>query len=106
MGAVSRMMPRVIDRADFADYLRQSEPAQKVIPAFAFAEDLKRRMFSPQARTDGLLPWSKTHSNFAFRSGEVTLWAGINGYINYYNKEKTHQGIGRQSPESVYRQVA
>lgn len=34
------------------------------------------------------------------------LWAGINGYINYYNKEKTHQGIGRQSPESVYRQVA
>lgn len=80
MGAVSRMMPRVIDRADFADYLRQSEPAQKVIPAFAFAEDLKRRMFSPQARTDGLLPWSKTHSNFAFRSGEVTLWAGINGH--------------------------
>ncbi len=34
------------------------------------------------------------------------LWAGINWYINFYNKEKTHQGIGRQIPESVYRKVA
>lgn len=26
------------------------------------------------------LPWRKTHSNFRFRKGEVTLWHGINGH--------------------------
>lgn len=34
------------------------------------------------------------------------LWAGIKWYIEFYNKEKTHQGIGRQIPERVYRRVA
>ena len=34
------------------------------------------------------------------------LWAGIKWYIEYYNKEKTHQGIGRRIPERVYRRVA
>lgn len=30
------------------------------------------------------------------------LYAGIKSYIKYYNKEKSHQGIGRQSPVSLY----
>ena len=34
------------------------------------------------------------------------LWAGIKWYSEYYNKEKTHQGIGRRIPERVYRRVA
>jgi putative transposase len=33
----------------------------------------------------------------------TTLWKGIRGFMNHYNKEKTHQGVGRQTPESVYR---
>lgn len=80
MGAVERLTPRVIHRDDFAAYLQASEPQQKVIPAGAFLDDLKRRMFRREERNDGLLPWAKTHGNFQFRDGEVTLWAGINGH--------------------------
>lgn len=80
MGAVTQLQPRVITRDDFAEYLRQTEPQHKVLPASAFAAAVKRRMFARQARTDGLLPWSKTHSQFQLRPGEVTLWAGINGH--------------------------
>lgn len=80
MGTVSQLAPRVISRDEFAEYLRATEPQQKVIPASAFAADIKRRMFSPVDRQDGLLPWAKTHHDFAFRPGEVTLWAGINGH--------------------------
>lgn len=80
MGAVTKLAPRVIQRGEFEAYLRETEPQQKVIPAAAFLDDLKRRMFRPEERNDGLLPWGKTHANFQFRPGEVTLWAGINGH--------------------------
>jgi len=33
----------------------------------------------------------------------TTLWKGIRGFMNHYNKEKTNQGVGRQTPESIYR---
>lgn len=81
MGTVTNIVaPRVISRDDFAEYLRQTEPEHKVLPAGAFHSEIKRRLFEPHERQDGLLPWAKTHSNFAFRPGEVTLWAGMNGH--------------------------
>jgi len=79
MGNVTPM-PRVIEREDFAAYLRETDPQTKVVPASAYLSDLHRRMFSHEERDDGLLPWAKTHHAFAFRPGEVTLWAGINGH--------------------------
>jgi putative transposase len=33
----------------------------------------------------------------------TTLWKGIRWFVNHYNKEKTHQGVGRRTPESVFR---
>lgn len=80
MGTVSTMQPRIIRRDDFAAYLAETEPQHKVIPASSFLADLKRRLFSPEQRNDGVLPWAKTHHDFQFRPGEVTLWAGINGH--------------------------
>lgn len=79
MGSVRQML-RTIERDDFAEYLRTTEPQQKVVPAGAYFEELRARLFTKQERDDGLLPWSKTHSVFAFRPGEVSLWAGINGH--------------------------
>ena len=31
----------------------------------------------------------------------TTLWKGIRRFMNHYNKEKTHQGVGRRTPESM-----
>jgi twinkle protein len=80
MGDVRHMQPRTIERDEFAAYLEATEPQQRVVPAAAYLADLKKRLFSKEERDDGLLPWGKTHSHFAFRPGEVTLWAGINGH--------------------------
>jgi len=33
----------------------------------------------------------------------TTLWKGIRWFVNHYNKEKTHQGVGRRTPVSVFR---
>ncbi|WP_129594593.1 IS3 family transposase [Seramator thermalis] len=33
----------------------------------------------------------------------TTLWKGLRWFMNHYNKEKTNQGIGRRTPESVFR---
>jgi putative transposase len=33
----------------------------------------------------------------------ITLWKGIKEFMDYYNEEKTNQGVGRQTPESIYR---
>jgi putative transposase len=32
----------------------------------------------------------------------LELYHGINWFINYYNRIKSHQGIDRQTPESIY----
>jgi putative transposase len=32
----------------------------------------------------------------------TTLWKGIRGFLNPYNKEKTNQKVGRQTPESMF----
>lgn len=80
MGSVTSLAPRVIAPEEFAEYLRATEPQQRVLPPTAFIDELKRSM-RPGAETHiGLLPWSKTHHSFAFRPGECSLWAGINGH--------------------------
>jgi hypothetical protein len=33
----------------------------------------------------------------------TTLWKGIRGFMDHYNKEKTHQGVGRRTPESMFK---
>jgi putative transposase len=34
------------------------------------------------------------------------LYSGLRTFFNYYNTQKSHQGIGRISPEKLYRKVA
>lgn len=80
MGTVTALMPAIIDEVDFAAYMRASEPQQKVLPASSFVDELKASLRPGYQAHIGLLPWVKTHNQFAFRSGEVTLWAGINGH--------------------------
>lgn len=34
------------------------------------------------------------------------IYSGLKGFIHYYNTQKAHQGIGRVTPEKLYRQAA
>lgn len=68
------------DDIDFSAYLHETEAAQKVRPASEYVQELIERLGRPDLTPQAKLPWDKTHGKFAFRPGEVTLWAGVNGH--------------------------
>lgn len=68
------------DDIDFSAYERETEAQQKVKPASVFTEDMLTWMYTPNVEALAYLPWSEVRDLFAFRQGEVTLWAGINGH--------------------------
>jgi len=68
------------DNTDFSTYLAETEPQVKVLPATSWRDALLTSIANGNQITGAKLPWSKTHDNLRFRTGEVTLWQGINGH--------------------------
>ena len=68
------------DDIDFALYVQETEAMQKVRPASEYIEDMLDSLYSATSVKGAKLPWPKVENEFAFRPGEVTLWAGINGH--------------------------
>jgi len=68
------------DNTDFAAYLAETEPQVKVMPAKSWQDGLLASLKTDGHMMGAKLPWAKTHSDIAFRGGEVTLWQGINGH--------------------------
>lgn len=64
---------------DFARYMEESEPRQKVKPASLYVQEMIEELGVDTRVGCSYLPWDKTHSLVQFRPGEVTLWAGVNG---------------------------
>jgi twinkle protein len=67
------------DSMDFAAYMRETEPQQKVRPAGEYIQDLIDDLGTERHESKAYLPWDKSHALFQFRPGEVTLWGGVNG---------------------------
>ena len=67
------------DDIDFSAYLQATESHQKVKQAEVYLEAILEDTFNPTLEVTSSLPWQKTHGEFAFRQGEVTLYAGSNG---------------------------
>jgi twinkle protein len=68
------------DDIDFANYIVESEGVSKIVQANAWRDEVIERLNSPEQITGAKLPWGVTHDNLRFRTGEVTLWQGINGH--------------------------
>ena len=68
------------DEIDFRIYMRETDAQTKVKKASDYIEAIKMRLRSKQESKFPKMPWSKTHDNFEFRKGEVTLWSGQNGH--------------------------
>lgn len=67
------------DEIDFAAYLHATESAQKVRKADVYLDEIVAEVANPIKEAKVTLPWEKTQTDFAFRPGEVTLYAGSNG---------------------------
>lgn len=68
------------DVIDFAAYAAQTEAKTKVRPAAEWVQQLIDELGVERDDPRAFLPWEKSHQLFAFRPGEVTLWAGVNGH--------------------------
>lgn len=68
------------DMIDFEQYERETDAKANVKPASQWVRDMIERLHSIDNEKRVLLPWERFHSLFAFRPGEVTLWAGQNGH--------------------------
>jgi twinkle protein len=67
------------DDIDFNAYLKETEAAVKVREAAVYLDEIVQDTISGVKESPILLPWTKTHQDFSYRPGEVTLYAGSNG---------------------------
>jgi twinkle protein len=68
------------DSFDFKQYMVESEPQAKVLPADTWREELIDVVSNGNQICGARLPWAKTFENLRFREGEVTLVQGANGH--------------------------
>lgn len=73
-------MQLIPDEIDFAAYMTETE-VHAVRPASDWLQDTIDAFYAP-ADTSAVptMLWQKTRTKVAFRPGEVSLWAGINGH--------------------------
>jgi twinkle protein len=64
---------------DFKEFRQEDDAKAKVRNASLFSGDLKAKLRQKQADNPIVLPWQHYRDDFAFRPGEMTLWAGQNG---------------------------
>jgi twinkle protein len=67
---------------DFEQYLADVSilEAQEIHWANHWTDDLADLVKNGHRITGHKLPWAKTHECFRLRSGELTIWAGVNGH--------------------------
>lgn len=73
-------MDLIADTIDLSDYFEEKADEHRVLPASDWTSDVVDFFHKPDTMPKVRLPWRKTHSDFHFRPGEVSLWAGINGH--------------------------
>jgi len=67
------------ENIDFSAYMEETDHKQKIKPAHLWVAELEEELINPPVDTSVSMPWTGTHGTFAFRQGEVTVWAGANG---------------------------
>lgn len=68
-----------LNHAELDRYAIEAE-GQYMVSLTSKIADIRERMQDGVSLFGDPLPWKKTHDNFRFRPGEVTVWAGINGH--------------------------
>jgi twinkle protein len=71
----------LLPKVDFEAFMKaREEDKANVKQASDYTDELIDMFYGEQVISGLTLPWTKTHDNFRFRDGEVTLWPGVNGH--------------------------
>lgn len=68
------------DPSILADYMQAAPVKHKVSPASDWTKAAIDYFYKPDDTPKIYLPWTKTHTDFHFREGEVSLWGGISSH--------------------------
>ena len=73
---------QVIDGAtiNLSDYMSEPEDVHKIRPASEWAQGVVDALYARTTAPLVELGWEKCEGRFAFRTGELTIWGGINGH--------------------------
>jgi twinkle protein len=74
------LQTNIIKGADVMRYAEDDEIIAKVVSADEWRDELVAFVKNPDSVKGAKLPWGSTHSDIRFRTGETTIWAGINGH--------------------------
>jgi twinkle protein len=73
-------MNLVTDEIDYSAYMIEPEARQAVKPASYWRQQVVDSFMLSDEQKGSLLPWGKARDLFRLRTGELTLWPGINGH--------------------------
>jgi twinkle protein len=73
-------MELIRDNIDLSSFMTETTSEHRVMPARDWVHDVIDHFHKPDTAPKVRLPWRKSHKDFCFRDGEVTLWGGINGH--------------------------
>jgi len=68
----------IIKDMDFHEFIGKQQ-SQSVERFEDYKEEALYLLRNPQKISGDKMPWLKTHEDFGFRGGEITIWAGVNG---------------------------
>jgi len=77
-----KMLQVMVDESEinFEKYLDPIPEAERVKPAQSYEQALVDRFYGENPDPGCYLPWQKSHSQFKFRPGELSIWAGTNSH--------------------------
>lgn len=70
----------VITAEDVTPFLADDEVAGSIIDGSEYRQQLVDYFYNPEPVRGAKLPWGSTHYDLRFRTGETTVWAGINAH--------------------------
>jgi twinkle protein len=73
-------MNLVTDEIDYSAYMIEPEARQIVKPASHWRQQVVDSFMLSDEQKGGFLPWAKARDLLRLRTGELTLWPGINGH--------------------------
>lgn len=73
-------MELIRDTINLDDYMTDAPADHRVLPASDWVSEVIDHFHKPDESPKVRLPWRRTHGDFHLRTGEVSLWAGINGH--------------------------
>jgi len=80
MRDIEALAAQIINGESIMPYTVEDEVQAKVYDGSTFRDELIDSFHLPEQIHGAKLPWGSTHFNIRFRTGETTIWAGINGH--------------------------